>query len=371
MWILLIATLAVMSALTALQTPREWFRRKVPRVLITLGYAVGMASVVLVLFAVCRMQDGPLREGIIWVETFHVTLTMYTLVLSAFRYFAFELARHFQHRKILQVLGSRTVFFLAAVVVTVAYLIPAVHNATTLRTSGYEIAVDKPCATDTLTVAAVSDFHIGAGARHRELDRMAELLKAAQPDLVLIAGDICDSSSSVSDLAYMETVLAGLDCPYGVFYAEGNHERECRFDPEPYLLRAGVTILADQGIRLENGVNLIGRNNALALSAAQIMETDGLDPAAPTIVFQHRPKGLSQLDGVADLAVCGHTHGYSFPFTGVMMPYIQDISYGHRKYGDTDVVVSAGVAEWGFRTKWPSQSDVTVIHLNFEEANQA
>lgn len=370
MWILLIMTLAAMSALTAIQTPREWVRRKVPRILLTIGYAIGMTSVVLVLFVVYRMQDGPLREGIIWVETFYVTLTLYGMVLSAFRYFAFELARHFQHRKVLHVLGSQTAFFLAVVLVTVAYLIPAVYQATHLRTSTYEIQVDKACASDTLSVAVVSDFHIGAGARHRELDQMADLLTEAKPDLVLIAGDICDSSSSASDLDYMETVLAGLDCPYGVFYAEGNHERECRIDPEPYLLRAGVTILNDQGIRLENGVNLIGRNNELKLSAAQILEADGLDPNAPTIVFQHRPKGLHQLDGVADLAVCGHTHGYSFPFTGVLMPYVQDISYGHQKYGSTDVVVTAGVAEWGFRTKWPSQSDVTVIHLNFEEASQ-
>ena len=101
MWILLIVTLLAMSALTAMQTPREWFKQKVPRTLLGIGYAIGMISVVMVLFVVYRMEDGPLREGIIWTETFYVTFTMYALILSAVRYFAFETARHFQHRNLL------------------------------------------------------------------------------------------------------------------------------------------------------------------------------------------------------------------------------------------------------------------------------
>ena len=369
MWVLLITALAAMSALTVMQTPKEWHKRKVPHILLCIGHTVGITSVVLVLFAVYRMKDGPLREGIIWTETFYVTLAMYALVLTAVRYLAFEVARRLRHRKVLQVLGSQTAFFLAVVVVTVAYMIPAVHHATHVRTVSYEIPVNKSCSTDTFSVAVVSDFHVGAGARHREMDQMAEAIAAAKPDAVLIAGDVCDSSSSVQDLEYMEKVLGELDTPYGVYYAEGNHERECRFDPDPYLEGAGVTILKDEGIRLANGINIVGRKDELKTSAAQIMEEDGLDLQDPTIVFQHRPKGLNQLDGVADLAVCGHTHGYSFPFIGAMMPYLQDIVYGYRMYGRTNVVVSAGVAEWGFRTKWPSHSDITIVHMNFKEAS--
>lgn len=369
MWVLLITALAAMSALTVMQTPKEWHKRKVPHILLCIGHAIGITSVVLVLFVVYRMKDGFLREGIIWMETFYVTLTLYALVLTAVRYLAFEAARRMRHRKVLRILGSQTAFFTAVVLVTVAYMIPAVHHATHVRTVTYDIPVDKSCGEDSLSVAVVSDFHIGAGARHKELDQMAEQLALAKPDVVLIAGDICDSSSSVQDLEYMEQILGELNARYGVYYAEGNHERECRFDPDPYLTGAGVTILKDQGIQLENGVNIVGRKDELKTSAVQIMEECGLDPENPTIVVQHRPKGLNQLDGVADLAVCGHTHGYSFPFIGVMMPYLQDIVYGYRMYGRTNVVVSAGVAEWGFRTKWPSHSDVTIVHMNFKEAS--
>lgn len=370
MWILLVLTLAAMSALTVIQTPREWLKNKLLRIVLLIYHTVGITSIALILFAVCRMKDGPLREIIIWTETCYFTLTVYALLLSAVRYFGFELARHFKHRKILHILSSHMAFLLAAVLISAAYMIPSVHNATNLKTATYDIHVNKNCGSGTLSVAVVSDFHIGAGARHSEMDQMTELLTAAKPDLILIDGDICDSSSSVYDLEYMEKTLNKLDCRYGMFYAEGNHEAECRFNPDPYLRRAGVTILKDEGVKLENGVNIVGRKNALEVSVEQIMEECGLDSGAPTVVLQHRTKGLSRLEGVADLAVCGHTHGYQFPFIGVLMPYLRDISYGHRMYGETNVIVSAGVAEWGYRTKWPSQSEVTVININFKEAKQ-
>lgn len=368
MWALLIMALAMMSALTIIQTPQEWLKHKMTRVLLIAYHTVGVASIVLILFAVYRMKDGFFREAIIWTETLYFTLTAFALLLSVVRYLGFEIARHFRHRKILRILGNRTAFFLAAVLISAAYMIPSVYNATNLKTVTYDIPVDKPCASDTLSVAVVSDFHVGGGARHSEMDQMAALVSAAQPDVILIDGDICDSSSSVYDLEYIEETLKKLDCRYGIFYVEGNHEAECRFDPDPYLIRAGVTILRDQGIVLENGVNIVGRKNSLEESVDQIIKTGGLDPDAPTVVLQHRTKGLRQLDGVADVAICGHTHGYQFPFMGILEPYQRDISFGHRMYGKTHAVVTAGVAEWGFRTKWPSQSDIAVINMNFQGA---
>lgn len=370
MWILLVGSLAAMSALTIIQTPREWFRRKPMRILLIIYHTIGIASIALILFAVYRMEDGVLREIIIWTETGYFTLTAFALLLSAVRYLGFEIARHFRHRKILQLLGSHTAFFLAVILLSAAYMIPSIHHATTLKTATYHIQINKTCASDTLSIAVISDFHIGAGARHSEMDQMAELLLEAKPDLILIDGDVCDSSSSVYDLAYMEETLKKLNCRYGIYYAEGNHEVECRYDPTPYLERAGVTVLKDEGVTLENGVNLVGRKNALETDVGQIMEACRLDKNAPTIVLQHRTKGVSRMDGVADLAICGHTHGYQFPFLGVLMPYDREISYGYRPYGNTNVVVSSGVSEWGYRTKWPSQSEIALINVTFREAEQ-
>ena len=61
MWFALIAALLGMSALTIIQTPREWLKRPLPLALLILFHAAGIASILLILFAVYRMQDAKLR----------------------------------------------------------------------------------------------------------------------------------------------------------------------------------------------------------------------------------------------------------------------------------------------------------------------
>lgn len=82
MWFALIAALLGMSALTIIQTPREWLKRPLPLALLILFHAAGIASILLILFAVYRMQDGPLRELIIWTETVYVTVAPFSHALE-------------------------------------------------------------------------------------------------------------------------------------------------------------------------------------------------------------------------------------------------------------------------------------------------
>ena len=89
MWILMIAALAAISVLTILQTPREWFGNRLTRVLVIVFHTIGIASILLILFAVYRMKDGVLREIIIWTETFYFTVSAFALLLSVVRYFGF------------------------------------------------------------------------------------------------------------------------------------------------------------------------------------------------------------------------------------------------------------------------------------------
>lgn len=54
MWIILILSLAAMSALTVIQTPREWLMHKLLRILLLIYHTVGITSIALILFAVYR-----------------------------------------------------------------------------------------------------------------------------------------------------------------------------------------------------------------------------------------------------------------------------------------------------------------------------
>lgn len=135
------------------------------------------------------MPDGLLREIIVRTDACYFTVLAFALLLALVRCLGFELARRFKHRKILQLLNSPLVFFLAVFIVSAAYMVPSVHGATTLRTVAYDIALDKNCETDTFSIAVISGFHVGAGARHSEMGQMVERVAAAKPELILIAGE--------------------------------------------------------------------------------------------------------------------------------------------------------------------------------------
>lgn len=366
MWILLIAALLTMSAFTIYQTPREWFKKPILRLALIAFHLIGVASILLLLWGVHLMEDGFLRRAIIWVESVYFSVTVYALVFSLLRYLCFSIALRFRKRKLLALLGSRTLFFSIVLIVSVLYLIPASYNASHLKTQGYDVTVDKPCADESVKAVLLADFHVGGGARKYELDQMVELTNEANPDIILIAGDVADSSSSESDLEYMESSLKKLNSRYGIYYAEGNHERECNLNPEPYLERAGVTILKDEGIRLENGLNIIGRRNEIEETVTDIMAECGLSGNDPTLVVQHKPKQLAKLIGQCDLVLGGHTHGYVFPFVGIREPLLNTVTCGYRAIGDElQAVVTTGVSQWGYRGKWPSRSEVAVINMHF------
>ena len=371
MWILLIAALLAMSAFTIYQTPREWFKKPVLRIALLAYHIIGVTSILLLLWGVHLMEDGVLRHTVIWVESFYFTVTIYALVFALIRHLCFSIALRFKKRKLIAKLGSRTLFFSIVLVVSALYLIPATYNASHLKSREFDITINKVCEDKSVKAVLLADFHVGAGARRNELDQMVKLTNEADPDVILIAGDISDSSSSVSDLEYMEKSLKELKSRYGIYYAEGNHERECNVDPEPYLERANVTILKDEGIELENGLNIIGRRNELEEPVPSIMEKSGLDSEMPVVVVQHKPKNLQTLCGQCDLVLSGHTHGYMFPFLGLREPLLNTLSSGYRVIEDgLNAVVTTGISQWGYRGKWPSQSDITVINMNFTGVNE-
>lgn len=367
MWILLITVLLLMSFLTIIQTPRSWFKNKIARLFLIIYHTIGILSIILILFVVYKMEDSLFREIIIWTETVYFTITIFGLVIAVFRFCAFHVARHFKHLKIINILKSRLIFLLVTVLVSFGYMVFSIGSALNIKATSYDITIDKSCDVTNLKIAVVADFHVGAGARHKELDKMAELIIQEKPDLILIAGDVCDSSSSVSDLEYVEKTLKKLKPKYGIFYAEGNHEKESRINPDKYLISAGVVILKDEATTLSIGLNIIGRKDNQKKDVETIIKETNLNTSHPTIILEHRPKNLHKFGDDVDLVLCGHTHGYQFPFMGILSPFTINMSYGLQKYGNTYALVTSGISEWGFRTKWPSQSEVAFLNLHLKE----
>lgn len=67
-----------------------------------------------------------------------------------------------------------------------------------------------------------------------------------------------------------------------------------------------------------------------------------------------------------DLVLSGHTHGGQFLLLRAIMEifHINDQVYGHTHGGNTDFIVSSGIADWALRFRTGPSSEYVVIDIS-------
>lgn len=174
-----------------------------------------------------------------------------------------------------------------------------------------------PPELDGLRVAHLSDIHVGGVMTRERLMHMAELVNAAQPDLVAHTGDFLTHRSRDFD-APLYDALARIRAPYGQWACLGNHDFD---DPERFtrkLAAAGVGVLRNQIARIEvRGVpvELAGADYVFARERreeiyARLLSTFPERDGTLRIFLNHDPRAFRELpEACADLVLSGHTHG--------------------------------------------------------------
>ena len=208
----------------------------------------------------------------------------------------------------------------ALVVITAARGIWENHA---VRSNTVEVASEKlPAVFDGFTIVQISDLHNARFGKDQK--KLAALLKAAQPDLIAITGDLIDKRrpGMQNVLRFVERAVAIAP----VYYVTGNHEAKSKEFPllKEALGRLGVTLLLDRTVSIERG----GAHIALAgLSDARFVTADKTKFAAVsaqklsaflpkegfTLLLAHRPELFAVYRAAgADLTLCGHAHGGQF-----------------------------------------------------------
>lgn len=193
---------------------------------------------------------------------------------------------------------------------------------------------DLPDAFSGLKLVHISDVHLGFNKDAGDVKRLVSHIKAAEPDLVCLSGDIVDSYAE--DLEESVPLFAGLKPPMGKYAVLGNHDYK--------NVNKLVGLLEDSGFNvLRNRYELIRRGNqAIAVAGMEdflITWAGGPDPKAAlggipagtfTILLMHEPDYAdSILDYPVRLQLSGHSHGgqIRLPVAGPMF-----VPYGSRKY---------------------------------------
>jgi uncharacterized protein len=225
-----------------------------------------------------------------------------------------------------------------------------------------------PPALDGMTIAQVSDLHVGKFTRDGSLRRLADQVNAMKCDFVAVTGDLIDLA--LADLPRALEMVQRLDPRQGLFICEGNHdliedplafERRMAASGLPFLLESQQTVrFRGESVQFL-GIRWAHADAQLASSVAHVRPQ--VEPGAFPILLAHHPHAFDAAAAAGfPLTLSGHTHGgqimlsEKLGFGPAMFRYWSGL---YRK-GPNALVVSNGAGNWfPLRIKAPAD----IVHL--------
>ncbi len=257
---------------------------------------------------------------------------------------------------------------LAIICLSITIVIAGIINFNTIRISGYRITVPaRSSDIKKLRIAFVSDFHMQDKTPLRFVEKFVEKTVTLNPDLMLYGGDIVEGDREDETMEKFETLLRSIRTNYGVFGVLGNHEHYARQDTGSFFSKAGITILRDSVVFFNNSFILAGRNDSHINSRKSVDELmKSIPDSLPVILVDHRPTEINKVSKThVDIQLSGHTHnGQLFPIN-LITKKVYELSWGHRKIGNTDFFVSSGIRLWGPPVRTTGKSEIMVIDITF------
>ncbi|APC41469.1 metallophosphoesterase [Clostridium estertheticum] len=250
-------------------------------------------------------------------------------------------------------------------------------SARSPKVTKYDLNVNKTSSDlKKLKIIMVSDIHLGLVVDNKRLTVMVNKINELNPDIVLIPGDIIDSSLEPFVKQNMSDNFKRLKSKYGVYACLGNHDEMGRSveDIVKTFKASGINVLRDKAILINNSFYVIGRDDISQESQTKIKRKDlsdiikDLDKSRPLILMDHQPRDFAdtQKNGI-DLQVSGHTHrGQLFP-ANLITNLIFEIDYGYLKKNNSNFIVSSGYGTWGPPIRIGSRSEIVEINLNFKK----
>ncbi|MCC6345566.1 MAG: metallophosphoesterase [Nitrospirales bacterium] len=228
-----------------------------------------------------------------------------------------------------------------------------------------------PRETGRITIAQISDVHLGLIVREKRLRRILAVVKRANPDILVSTGDLVDGQ--IARLNGLTDLLQEIRPPQGKFAIVGNHEYYAGIDQALAFTRgAGFTLL--KGEAATGTINIAGVDDpaAKAFGLFNDVSEKALLSALPrekfTLLLKHRPLVDRSAAGLFDLQLSGHTHrGQIFPFsllTGAYYAVKGTVQAGYAELpGSSRLYVSRGSGTWGPPFRLLAPPEVTLIEL--------
>ena len=236
-----------------------------------------------------------------------------------------------------------------------------------------------PEAFEGFKIAHVSDLHNAVFGRKNE--RLLSLIRAAEPDIIAITGDLIDSRHTDIDSALAFVEAAAEIAP--VYYVTGNHESRLDFDEiEPRLIAAGARVLRNEAEDIGRGgerIRLAGIDDPSFIRtggtaeerAAAELEQLGDGGGTFTVLLAHRPELVEvYAEYGAGLVLSGHAHGgqVRLPLLGGLYAQGQGLlpeyDSGLFSLGETQMVVSRGLGNSVAPLRVNNRPELVIVTLS-------
>lgn len=236
-----------------------------------------------------------------------------------------------------------------------------------------------PEAFEGFKIAHVSDLHNAVFGRKNE--RLLSLIRAAEPDIIAITGDLIDSRHTDIDSALAFVEAAAEIAP--VYYVTGNHESRLDFDEiEPRLIAAGARVLRNEAEDIGRGgerIRLAGIDDPSFIRtggtaeerAAAELEQLGDGGGTFTVLLAHRPELVEvYAEYGAGLVLSGHAHGgqVRLPLLGGLYApgqgLLPEYDSGLYSLGETQMVVSRGLGNSVAPLRVNNRPELVIVTLS-------
>ena len=224
---------------------------------------------------------------------------------------------------------------------------------------------------DGLTIAHVTDIHLGRLSDLDDARQIVNMTNQLHPDLIVLTGDFVSNADSVS-LALIE-VLRDLRAPMGSYAVLGNHDHWANAPGVIAMFEgAGIKFLTNENHIFTRGGKALsfGGVDDLMIGHPDVMRTfRGVDKNIPRILLCHNPDYAEIMPAAAnvDLMLCGHTHGgqVRIPLIGPLMLPIK-----HRRYAEglvdgpqCPVFISRGLGMVSIPVRFNCSPEIPLITL--------
>ncbi|MBI5057629.1 MAG: metallophosphoesterase [Nitrospirae bacterium] len=263
--------------------------------------------------------------------------------------------------------------FFAPLCISAAVNVYGIYEAKNLKVEKLTVKTSKlPEGVGKITIAQISDLHLGMVIRDKALNKVIRLIEGVKPDLIVSTGDLLDGV--VSHVDYLSDNLKKLHARLGKFAVIGNHEFYGGLKHSiKFIETSGFTILRGRGITVEGIINIAGVDD---LNGDTNKDHNGpekeilskLPDNIFTLLLKHRPEIDSGSFGLFDLQLSGHTHnGQIFPIN-LLAPFIFEHHTGFINLSKGSALyVSRGAGTAGPPVRFLSPPELTIIEVVSEQ----